>query len=1134
MSTPPNPPDHIYNPNDFSSSSSTGSGGISPAQLAAALSYYVPLAGTDALNGNFIPSTSTGTNIGSALEPIDNLYVTHLNSAIIGYTGPTGPTGYTGPTVTNTGPTGYTGYTGPTGPNPVAFPLSSIYVQSNAQPILSGQAIQFAETVQIGAGVTLVSSSNLTCATGGYYQLQASANNIAFETSSGYFAIQWIDNTTGLAVSSTGYGPVPSNTSLQGGMAYTSTVVSLTGSNSYHLEATFEEFDALTTPIFAQMVQLAPSVGTIAGPTGFTGPTGSGITGPTGAPGASSETGATGPTGAAGAFPSFFPPIPVIASTSTTSASYTINITPPTQVNDGNGNFYPAVTDFIVSWSNPSTTVNITSGNPATITQLQFLTTSGTNGRSGNIYYIYNVLPGTQTFSLEYENTAATSSDTMVTLSTTTAGNPSAPQSFTVAVTGSEATQAINISYTAPQYSDYTTGNASNAPAISQYQIWYRAYDTERWDASLNARSIQNMTGSNPFSWNYPIVSSSGNYGSNFLEFSNGTSLSSSQTYYTSGSNRLFPGTLYGFFAVAQNNISNANGIPTAITYVLTPVDTTQFSYGSTGVGVSIPGGDSYPAGTYYAINSGTATTNPIVYTLPTFSLSNLRTNLEVNPQGSTGTASLNATINGDNQTELFQTFGYSPLAQATGPSVSVTNSGYSDSNSSVYTQGFFQQATGTVAINSAVTGAYSAYTLGLTLTEIGQVGWPTSIAPTQTYPGPLVFNSAPSSNSTFTSSLAFNVDIPLLNPDITSLVQNPTGGNVMYVTGVPQFIKENNAATLEVSYQQSNCGDYFVPNVMGTVSGTYVNSVNALNTSPFYDFTNASLITKSTITNGLANYVLANSSVNSSMIIQFELTPTLNFSSLSTLITSLDTEVSGTNISGSIGTLIAPLENILVDPLSQASPYISPNSSTSTTGERVAMSGSYDFSSTFPATGAFISYDNTQSLVSSTNYLEQMSLYNGVFSNSSTWKLNWTSLNLGATISAPNYSSASGMRWVTVLFTNLDWQSYANTVVTCTNFSGSSSNVTILMKFLDLATPSGPTTQTSYWVNPQIFNTNNIFISNTRTGFDGMGSYNSGSVSAGIFSSIAGASSNQNLYIAIGIPSGNSEQFTGVTLAPY
>lgn len=128
--TPPTTVDHIYNPNDWPGANGTSGGGITQADLDAAIATRVPLLGTNSLNGNFNPINSTGTNIGTLVDPIDNIILTNLTilgdatgpfaaSASTGYTGYTGPTGWTGASLTGvtgaSGPTGYTGNTGSTG-----------------------------------------------------------------------------------------------------------------------------------------------------------------------------------------------------------------------------------------------------------------------------------------------------------------------------------------------------------------------------------------------------------------------------------------------------------------------------------------------------------------------------------------------------------------------------------------------------------------------------------------------------------------------------------------------------------------------------------------------------------------------------------------------------------------------------------------------------------------------------------------------------------------------------------------------------------------------------------------------------------------------------------------------------------
>jgi hypothetical protein len=269
---------------------------------------------------------------------------TGANSTVPGPTGPTGPTGAASTVAGPTGPTGATGaigptgaFGGPTGPTGAGGAIGywgSFYDVANQTAAATGTpyAVRLSNTDPNSNGVSIVSSSRITFANAGVYNIQYSLQFTNSDTQLHDVDV-WIrkndSGTSGDVPDSNSQYTVPNkhggiNGNLIAAINYilnlnagdyievmwstTSTQVSL---NAFSATASVPETpSAIVTAQQVMYTQVGPTgptgaASTVAGPTGPTGATGlTGATGPTGPTGANSTvpgpTGPTGPTGSTG------------------------------------------------------------------------------------------------------------------------------------------------------------------------------------------------------------------------------------------------------------------------------------------------------------------------------------------------------------------------------------------------------------------------------------------------------------------------------------------------------------------------------------------------------------------------------------------------------------------------------------------------------------------------------------------------------------------------------------------------------------------------------------------------------------------------------------------------------------------
>jgi len=243
------------------------------------------------------------------------------NTGATGPTGPTGPTGLQGAASSVTGPTGYTGPTGPTGAPGTAVntgatgPTGPIGLQGAGGALgywgsfwsdvsqnlvgATGTAMTLNHTDPDTNGVSIASSSQITVANAGVYNIQFSAQVEDQNNPAGTIVIWFKKNGTAIPDSNT-------NLSLdnQNSFAVASWNFMLKLNAGDYIQIFWYTTDTGVKLIAAASsgdIPAIPSVIVTVQQVAYNGPTGpTGQTGPTGAPGTAVNTGATGATGPIG------------------------------------------------------------------------------------------------------------------------------------------------------------------------------------------------------------------------------------------------------------------------------------------------------------------------------------------------------------------------------------------------------------------------------------------------------------------------------------------------------------------------------------------------------------------------------------------------------------------------------------------------------------------------------------------------------------------------------------------------------------------------------------------------------------------------------------------------------------------
>ena len=233
-------------------------------------------------------------------------------------TGPTGATGATGAASSVTGPTGATGSTGatgaqgPTGTGGALGYWGSFWSTQNqtAASTTTAYAVTLNNTDPDSNGVSIVSSSQVTHANAGVYNLQFSIQFINVGNNDGNVNVWFRKNGTDIPDSSSQVTVTAQHAGGNGQIILAlNFILELAAADYIQLMWQTEDLDVSletlaagttpTTPVTPSVIFTSQQVTyTQLGPTGATGPTGP--TGPTGAVGATGPTGATGATGPTG------------------------------------------------------------------------------------------------------------------------------------------------------------------------------------------------------------------------------------------------------------------------------------------------------------------------------------------------------------------------------------------------------------------------------------------------------------------------------------------------------------------------------------------------------------------------------------------------------------------------------------------------------------------------------------------------------------------------------------------------------------------------------------------------------------------------------------------------------------------
>jgi hypothetical protein len=827
----------------------------------------------------------------------------------------------------------------------------------------------------------------------------------------------------------------------------------------------------------------------LVGATGATGPTGFGATGPTGAVGATGSIGATGPTGY-GAFNYDVPNVTIVSSSSD-SSKFTIEIQKGSTYQQSDGiNKYPVFDELQIFTNDIFTIWKALASNVADIRYLVFHIGSGSDSFITDTFHLYGVTAGVNyNLLFRFTNSRGFSQiPATITIGTNTSGgNPSQPQNFNVQLTGSGINSAVSVTYSSPAYSNYTNGQTLNDSSISKYKVYYKPIDTIRYDGTFG--NVSNITGTNSYSFNFPAVSQSGNYGGNWFLLDNSTSLSTSFNYYKTP-NRIYAGTWYAFFVVAQNNIFNSDGVPSQIRYIYTNVDTSQFNIGSTSVsGFTFPPSAIYTNQSFFPINNTSSAINGATIVKANTNISqsftNMRIHDEISPNTNNPVGTFTIVLFGstnDSQTIHFYSFGNNTLESQSGSLVSASTVSYSDaSNEGVNESGYYRSANFNVGISS-LPASNALYTLTFQLYHLKRTGYPLSVSTssTTTAPSTLTYDTTLLTPTSYTYNTNFYVDSIISNnlPTLSNFVEtrSSSGGNITYISGIPQLKAISNSLNLTIRHNMSHVGNYFILNTIGNVSSSYTNTYTINGSDNYFDYTDNSLITKSNITNGLYNYVLKNSSANTTGTIQFVSALASNFSAVSGVITQFNVNITGSNIVGSAIPLVGLINNILVDRASQIHPHVTRTSlsnaslqgivgSTVYSKDRLALNQTnFNFNTTFPNHANFEIYDHTANLLNG-NYLIEAPLFNGkyFYDTGNQWASNWSNLNLGTTVNTVDYSTYSPfIRYACFKFDNMVCNP-PGLSVKLVNFTGNTNNKDIVafIKFID---PNG--FNTSGWCN--------------------------------------------------------------------
>jgi hypothetical protein len=262
-------------------------------------------------------------------------------------TGPTGPTGSTGPSVTGpTGPTGPTGATGATGGGGVLGYWGSFYDTTNqtAANTTTAYPITLNTTDPNSSGVSIVSSSQITFAYSGTYNIQYSLQAVNADTQIHEVNVWLRKNGSDVTSTNSRYAITSSHGGTDGYTILAINYVLQISAGEYlqlmwqpeSAQFSFQTLAAGTTPTTPQSPSaiVTATMVMFQGPTGPTGATGASVTGPTGATGATGATGSAGvsitgpigPTGATGAASTVTGPTGGAGPTGPTGAGASITI----------------------------------------------------------------------------------------------------------------------------------------------------------------------------------------------------------------------------------------------------------------------------------------------------------------------------------------------------------------------------------------------------------------------------------------------------------------------------------------------------------------------------------------------------------------------------------------------------------------------------------------------------------------------------------------------------------------------------------------------------------------------------------------------------------------------------------------